>query len=471
MLIVKNNDAETSYNMLADAMKAAGKSGAELCFWQKTLKACEKDESAWNDFINGLWQSGGADEAVRLHGLFKEQKTRRWFLMALVLMEPEDKKLWQVIVNARDGEPEGLVAWLEDYKNKGIRSTSAAFKEDAALWQSITTARTGNFDLFKSWVESHRSTRCKEEQDVFDKEIAYWQSQIEEPQATEGTQDSQNAIMKQRKKIARRSESRPGTEMAIVLPGGVVMVFCWCPATTSEDWKAISGGNDFFMMGSRSDEVGHNPDEDRHPVKLEKGFWVGKYPVTVRQWNSVMDKRGEFTGGSLPMRNITWDECQQFIEKVNAEGTVKVALPTEEEWEYACRAGTETPYAIGDNLSRDSNACISITRAQRGSSYGTEVENKPFTVGHYIGNAWGLHDMHGNVWEWCQDEYREDYLKKPKVNKNPVDAAESAVPSHVMRGGSGRCTSEECRSARRSKSNGKADDIGFRLVCLEEPQG
>ena len=134
----------------------------------------------------------------------------------------------------------------------------------------------------------------------------------------------------------------------------------------------------------------------QHEVTLTKSFYMGKYEVTQEQWEAVMGKNPSSTNGAkLPVTDVSWEECQEFIKKLNAKTDGGYRLPTESEWEYACRAGTTTAYSFGDKITpKDVN-------------YEDAKIAKPVAVGSYKPNAFGLYDMHGNVWEWCEDWYGE----------------------------------------------------------------
>jgi len=150
-----------------------------------------------------------------------------------------------------------------------------------------------------------------------------------------------------------------------------------------------------FTMGSPANEKGRYDNETQHEITLTKPFYMGKYAVTQEQWEAVMGNNpsSRTKGVKLPVTDVSWEDCQDFIKKLNAKTAGGYRLPTEAEWEYACRAGTTTAFAVGNSLSK-SDANID----------GDSIK----TVGSYKANAFGLYDLHGNVWEWCED-WRADY--------------------------------------------------------------
>ncbi len=221
--------------------------------------------------------------------------------------------------------------------------------------------------------------------------------------------------------------------------------FQWCPAGT-------------FTMGSPSSETGHTMDEAQHEVTISKGFWLSKYEVTQAQWQDI-------TGGNpsnfddpgsenRPVDQVTWEGVQDFLEDLNAATSGgPYRLPTESEWEYACRAGTTTRFHWGDD---PTESMIGDYAWYDGNS-----QDETHPVGGKMPNPWGLYDMNGNVWEWCQDWYG-DYPAGPVTD--PQGAASGTL--RVLRGGGCDSYADDCRAANRFTFNPISSyrTIGFRIV-------
>ena len=203
-----------------------------------------------------------------------------------------------------------------------------------------------------------------------------------------------------------------------------------------------------FVMGSPESEKGRSKDETQHEVTLTKPFYMGKYEVTQEQWEAVMvNNRSFYRGPKLPVTSVSWENCQEFIKKLNAKTSGGYRLPTEAEWEYSCRAGTTTAYSNGDIITKnDSNV----------EGLSTKV------VGSYKPNAFGLYDMHGNVWEWCED-WKVDYPKEAVIDPKGPEAGKN----RVLRGGSFTGVGMHSRSANwfdNLPSTWNIDYLGFRLA-------
>jgi len=200
-------------------------------------------------------------------------------------------------------------------------------------------------------------------------------------------------------------------ERDFVLDYGIYISMVWIPAGS-------------FMMGRQNVEQDSEADEDpRHDVNIAHGFWMGKYEVTQAQWEPVMENNpSSCRGVNRPVETVSWDDIQQFLQKVN-EG---FRLPTESEWEYACRAGTTNRFYWGNDPDYIEINGYSI--------YSGNNQSGTADVGSLLPNAWNLYDMSGNVYEWCEDDYKGDYIDTPDDGSAWID--EPRAGSRVLRGGS-----------------------------------
>ncbi len=262
-------------------------------------------------------------------------------------------------------------------------------------------------------------------------------------------------------------------EMVFDLGNGVELTVCWCPPGT-------------FLMGSPATEAGRGEDEVQHEVTLTQGFWMAKTETTQAQWKALMpDNPSQFQGDRLPVESVTWDEAQAFAaaltERLQQEGKLdpgcEFRLPTEAQWEYACRAGTTTAYFTGDGEKALQRAgWYSGNSGGKTSRFEEWLQTLPVIAGWFKGksrgktwpagkkreNAFGLQDMHGNVWEWCEDWYG-DYGAGSVVD--PVGPQTGTY--RVLRGGSWLYGADWCRSAYRFgyRPDDRWNYLGFR-VCL-----
>jgi formylglycine-generating enzyme required for sulfatase activity len=214
-----------------------------------------------------------------------------------------------------------------------------------------------------------------------------------------------------------------------------------------------------FTMGSPKDEIQRDEDEVPHVVTLSRGFYMSTCLVTQEQWEKVMcNNPSEFRGQNLPVENVSWHDCQQFINCLKKKDMKPYRLPTEAEWEYACRAGSSTPFNCGATISTDQanyNGDYCYADGKKGV-----YRQKTTPVGVFPANAWGLFDMHGNVWQWCQDWYG-DYPEKNAVDpRGPMSGTR-----RVARGGAWFQVPALCRSAVHvgQEPNVRNYSIGFRL--------
>ena len=211
-----------------------------------------------------------------------------------------------------------------------------------------------------------------------------------------------------------------------------------------------------FMMGSPETEKGRTGNETQHKVTLTHGFYLGKYELSQAQWEKVMESDpSRFKGTDRPVENVSWNDavafCKKLTEMEKKVGRVPKGmayqLPTEAQWEYACRAGTTTKYSWGDSIN-SSNA-----------NYDENLDETT-PVGKYPANPWGFHDMHGNVWEWCFDRYG---TYPTELVTDSLDA--SSGLTRVTRGGSLRHAGSLLRSAKRRTDapRSRIDVLGFRV--------
>jgi formylglycine-generating enzyme required for sulfatase activity len=234
-------------------------------------------------------------------------------------------------------------------------------------------------------------------------------------------------------------------------------------------------------MGSPPGEPDRRSDEVQVEVTLTRGFWMGKYEATQGQWKRVIGELpGELTaelgeGDDLPVGNVNYPEavafCQKLTERGRQSGGLPVdwefRLPTEAQWEYACRAGTTTATAFGDKLS--SKQANFQGQPYNGAEKGPSLR-RATKVGSYPANAWGLHDMHGNIYEWCRDWY---HPKLPGGNDPDLSSVRGPMNrdrtfSRVRRGGAWCDDGQACRSARRLRyeEDRRYDHIGFRVAVV-----
>ena len=209
-------------------------------------------------------------------------------------------------------------------------------------------------------------------------------------------------------------------------------------------------------MGSPATENGRGGDEDQVRVTISKGFWMGKTEVTQAQWQAVMGSNpSDSKGTNLPVESVSWNDAQKFLQKIDpvlaaADGW-KTMLPTEAQWEYAARAGESWLYSGSDKLDE--------------VAWYSDNSDKTNSVGMKKANAWGLHDMSGNVWEWCRDRYDE----KLSGGVDPAGASSGAY--RVSRGGSWYGYANRSRVAFRSDNDptGTYYDIGVRVLRSSAP--
>ena len=230
-------------------------------------------------------------------------------------------------------------------------------------------------------------------------------------------------------------------------------------------------GMDLVMIGVGSFLMGSTEVENEGPVRqvsIRRPFYMGKYQVTQKQWLAVMGQNpSNFSGDNLPVEQVSWEAAVEFLRRLNASGgKFLYRLPTEAEWEYACRAGTTTRYSFGDDEKLLGEYAWYDDNSAVDDGFSEDIaESSTQPVGKKKPNAWGLHDMHGNVWEWCLDWYHDTYQGAPPDNRPWDDGTSHQY--RVVRGGSWLDSARYCRSARRRNVAPQIglSAVGFRVVA------
>jgi formylglycine-generating enzyme required for sulfatase activity len=230
----------------------------------------------------------------------------------------------------------------------------------------------------------------------------------------------------------------------------------WVEPVSGMELVYLSAGS--FLMGTPEQEIGRESGEVLHPVVITHPFYMGRFEVTQGQWEAVMGTQpSHFSdcGVDCPVEGVSYTDIEDFVAKLSARSGELFRLPTEAEWEYACRAGTSTPYGVGENLTLEAANFDARLEAE-----GT-FRGAPTPVGTFAPNPWGLYDMHGNVWEWCADwhcPYSEEAVEDP--------IAHCSSSLRVIRGGSWYFGSDSARCGLRytHRPDDSGPSLGFRVV-------
>jgi formylglycine-generating enzyme required for sulfatase activity len=236
---------------------------------------------------------------------------------------------------------------------------------------------------------------------------------------------------------------------------------------------SIPGGT--FMMGAPGDEPeSYGSEKPQHEVNVPP-FYMGKYPVTQAQWKAVaalpqVERKltpdpSRFKGENLPVEQVSWFDAVEFCQRLSQATGREYRLPSEAEWEYACRAGTETPFHFGETITTELanyNGDYTYNHGPKG-----EYRRQTTEVGIFPANAFGLYDLHGNVWEWCLDDWHSSYEGAPTDGSAWIDKNAETRSGRVIRGGSWYYDPRNCRSAQRSNHLAVAasSSCGFRVMC------
>jgi formylglycine-generating enzyme required for sulfatase activity len=214
--------------------------------------------------------------------------------------------------------------------------------------------------------------------------------------------------------------------------------------------KLIHPGT-FIMGSSETEKSAGNMETPVHEVTLTEPFYLGEYEVTQEQWTAVMgDNPSKFTGQKHPVERVTWEDAQAFLKKLSEKEHTTYRLPTEAEWEYACRAGVQTAYYWGETWKDEYGWCA------------YDGDGATHDIGQKQPNAWGLYDMSGNVWEWCQDRYDAHLSGQKTTNPHGPDSGSN----RVVRGGSWNNYPLYCISSYRNAfaPSSRFDFLGIRVA-------
>ncbi|OQW91788.1 MAG: hypothetical protein BWK79_16130, partial [Beggiatoa sp. IS2] len=244
-----------------------------------------------------------------------------------------------------------------------------------------------------------------------------------------------------------RKERKQARQFTEDLGNGVVLEMVYIPGGT-------------FLMGAPMGEKDSRDDEKpQHSVTIQP-FCMGKYPVTQAQWQAMMGNNpAHFKGDHRPVEAVSWEEAVEFCKKLSQHTGKTYQLPSESQWEYACRVGTTTPFHFGETLTTD------LANYNGGFGWFTsKYRGETTPVGIFPPNAFGLHDIHGNVWEWCEDVWHENYVGAPTDGSAWVSGGEQG--RRVLRGGSWRYNPNWVRSASRNRNNltARFDSLGVRAI-------
>jgi len=234
------------------------------------------------------------------------------------------------------------------------------------------------------------------------------------------------------------------------------------PYKNSADIELLLVEPGTFQMGSdHREQKWYDNERPAHQVRITNPFYLGKYPLTNRQLVNILGEvpNSKFIIDDKPVSKISWNDAQGIIDRLNEiENTDKYRLPTEAEWEYACRAGTTTRFYYG----ADNELLMEYGWCRDDGVRG------PQPVGQKKPNNWGFHDMHGNVWEWVQDIYLPDYNNTPTDGSANLSSPPDATEMRVLRGGSWQTSSYGCRSSSRFFNppdvHRRSSRVGFRIA-------
>jgi formylglycine-generating enzyme required for sulfatase activity len=454
---------------------------------EKTKEAEEEDEQAWQQAIQQDTQS--AYQAYldgETHKKHPHEAKQRLIELAKT---QEDEQLWQQAIQqdtlmAYQAYLEGLTIknHAEEAKQRLVEKTKE-IETDENAWQRAeqqdTQAAYHNY-LYGNTLKIHAQEaqkRLKEKTKQIEQDEKAWQQALQ--------QDTQAAYQTYLdgptvKAHADEAEQRLKAFVHKTFKFKTITVNSKGETIQSRSKQAIYDienlGNGIslemiyipggiFTMGAPANEKGSSEDEyPQHRVQISS-FWMSKYPITQAQWQAIMDNNpSAFQGNNRPVEQVSWHDASQFCQRLTEKTGHQYQLPSEAQWEYACRAGTTTPFHFGHTIITD------LANYDGNDSYASEAKGKyreqTIDVGQFHPNAFGLYDMHGNVGEWCADLWHDNYSHAPTDGRVWEKGGEKAL--RLLRGGSWNDIPDDCRAAYRSwyASNSQNDLVGFRVITM-----
>ena len=384
-----------------------------------------------------------AEEAKELYddGLFDKAEEK---IDKAIRLDPKNqsykrlaKRIKREIKPEETPERTMFSAWPKSNKKKETRNVDEwEDKKDAKVEQSQDDdegVKLGPEDFGETLQETVPEEDTALLADVPAEEPTYETTPLEDAPAAPDDAESSEFVETEMPLEATKPGSEAGERMVLTVDG-IDYAFRWCPP------------GEFMMGGDKFDR-----EKPVHKVKLTKGFWMLETEVTQEMWQSVMGKNlSDFKGDQKPVARVSWYDCQEFCKKLSQKLGQQVKLPTEAQWEYACRAGTTGDYAgTLDEM----------------AWYGDNSDSTTHAVGQKKPNQWGLYDMHGNVWEWCSDNYDYEYYAKSPTS-DPENTTTSSC--RVNRGGGWGNYAENCRSAYRFRfePDSRYNILGLRVLVV-----
>jgi formylglycine-generating enzyme required for sulfatase activity len=385
--------------------------------------------------------------------------------LALVKALPTEPPTWQVVQRGRLGstrrvENQADHSFLEPTLPTEVRQISRdleKLKKSLGGTDNSIDSKIGEIQRKLQTIDNQGSSALEKLQAQYDAQLADQSAIITKIAQKLADLNPNNTTASS--SVSREQYKKPYT---CDLGGGVKLEMVYLPPGK-------------FVMGAPNNEEGSSPAEKPQHIVTVPSFYLGKYLVTQEQYAVIMGKNPAYrTGTQLPVERVSWHDAREFCSRLSTKTGRTYRLPSEAEWEYACRAGTNTAFYCGETIdnslanyrARGSQIDRPVASAKQTKGQAETFTEKTSPVGKFPANRFGLYDMHGNVWEWCEDIWHESYLGAPTNGIAWVGDSDK----RVLRGGSWHNYARSCRSALRFKWAAENSNyyIGFRVVCEYE---